>query len=197
MNSVAQTMCSNLPVLYHWRELPQVSFFIFVTAKVVLWQTCVCHDKHVSVMTKHTFCHDKSMLVTTKDLFATNTILLQQNFCRDKLTFIAINMFVLRQNTSFVATKVCSSWQNFYCDKHMFVMPNICHAKWFVRTKIFYHDKIMTKVLSQQGYFCCDKRHVLLRQTHVCRDKTFVVTKIILVAAPANDSSHLILRLIM
>ena len=30
----------------------------------------------------------------------------------------------------------------------------------------------------------------LLRQTHVCQDKTFVATKMILVAAPANDKKH-------
>ena len=70
---------------------------IFVTTKVLSWQTQVCHDKHLSwqmyichdkkyaccenyfgfVTTKHTFCH-KSMLVATK-------LLLWQNYvCRDK-----------------------------------------------------------------------------------------------------------------
>ena len=42
---------------------------------------CVCHNKHMFVMTKSLFCHDKSMLVVTK-------LLLQQAFdkcvCHDK-----------------------------------------------------------------------------------------------------------------
>ena len=67
------------------------------------------------------------------------------------------------------------SWQKFCHDKNMFVM---------------------TKVLLQQAYFCRDKSCVLSRQTRVCCDKhvfvvtkllLFVTTKIILVAAPAND----------
>ena len=33
---------------------------------------------------------------------------------------------------------------------------------------------VMTKALSQQAYFCCDKRCVLSLQTRVCCDKTFV-----------------------
>ena len=33
-------------------------------------------------------------------------------------------------------------------------------------------------------------RHVLLRQTRVCHDKTFVAPKMILVAVPANDTKH-------
>ena len=56
-----------------------------------------------------------------------------------------------------------------------------------------------TKLLLWQAYFCCDPRHILSWQTHVCRNKSklvtkllsrqnymFVVTKMILVAAPAN-----------
>ena len=45
-----------------------------------------------------------------------------------------------------------------------------------------------TKVLSRQAYFGRDKRRVLGRKTRVCDEKTFVATKIILVAAPANDT---------
>ena len=60
-----------------------------------------------------------------------------------------------------------------------------------VATNIFCRDKhdfVATKVLSQLAYFCRDKRRVLSRQTRVCSDKTFVATKIILVAAPANNT---------
>ena len=46
-----------------------------------------------------------------------------------------------------------------------------CHNKWQI-----------------QAYFCHDKRRVLSRPTCVCRDKTFIVTKMVLVAALANDS---------
>ena len=74
-----------------------------------------------------------------------------------------------KQNTSFVATKVLSQ-QNlfgptevclcFCCDNHIFV--------------------------TTKGMFSRDKPG----KTHVCRDKTFIETKIILVAAPANDRLH-------
>ena len=53
----------------------------------------------------------------------------------------------------------------------------------FVATKILCHDKhnfVATKHLSQQAYFCHDKRPVLSQQTRVCRDKTFVATSILL-----------------
>ena len=89
----------------------------------------------------------------------------KNHFCRDK-------------NTSFVATKVLSRL-TFCCDK-AFVAINI--------------------ILSRQAYFCRDK-HVFV-VTDICRDKSFVAasllvsrqtcvfvsTKLILVAAPANDT---------
>ena len=83
---------------------------------------------------------------------------------------------------------------NFCCDKSMlvetktFVEINTCS----LRLK-FCHDKhnfVTTKVLWRQAYFCCDKRHVLLWQTHVCcvcHEQTLVATKMILVAAPTNN----------
>ena len=87
------------------------------------------------------------------------SFLSQQKFCRDK------HMFVATKNTSFVATKACLL-------RKTFVITNTCSSK----------------ILS---YFCHDKRYVLSWQTHVCRDrhvccKTVVVTKMILVAVPAN-----------
>ena len=61
---------------------------------------------------------------------------------------------------------------------------NFCRNKTFVTTKhVFCCNKSMlavTKLLSQQNHVCHDKR--------ACCDKTFVVTKIILVAAPASDT---------
>ncbi|RTZ95260.1 MAG: hypothetical protein DSY90_13860, partial [Deltaproteobacteria bacterium] len=56
--------------------------------------------------------------------------------------------------------------QNFYRDKHEFVATNV------------YRDKLLSR-----------QKTVLSSQTHVCRDKLlFVTTKIILVAAPANNT---------
>ena len=53
----------------------------------------------------------------------------------------------------------------------------------FVFVKFYYklqkHNFLASKVLSRQAYFCLDKRRVLV----------FVATKMILVAAPANDSN--------
>ena len=69
----------------------------------------------------------------------------------------------------FVATKVCLSRH-----KHVFIATNICRDKSFVATKTF----------------CRDKRFVAA-STLLSRQKTcFVATKIILVAAPANDIIH-------
>ena len=106
------------------------------------------------------------------------------NFCCNK-SFIVTNM-------SFVVTKVCLLWQTF-CEKIMFVA-----TKWqifnksFVATNIillrqkFCHDKsmlVVTKPLSQQNYVCCDK--------------TFVTTKMILVAAPANGIFWSLLSIVL
>ena len=91
------------------------------------------------------------------------------------------------QNMSFVATKVCLSCcrdKNFVCcGKIMFVATNTCSSWGFL--------------LLWQAYFCHNKRPVLSWQTRVClnkrvcHDKTFVVTKMILVAIPVNDTAQL------
>ena len=61
----------------------------------------------------------------------------------------------------FVKTNVCLLWQN-----TSFVMTKVC-LPW----QNFCCNKHM--------YFCCDKRHVLSWQTHVCHDKSkLVVTKL-------------------
>ena len=79
-----------LPLLYHWRELPQLSF--------LSRQTGVCLDKHVFVETKHVFCRDKIMFV--------ETIFLRQIFCRNKHVFFATSILLSRQKTYFVPTKL-------------------------------------------------------------------------------------------
>ena len=104
-------------------------------------------------------------------------------FCCDKHLFFMTNTCLSWQNMSFVVTKVCLS-------QHIFVATNICHNNSFVTTKIFCGDKhkyFATKVLSRQSYFCHNKRCVLSWQTHVCCNRSFVATKMILVAALADD----------
>ena len=148
-----------------------------------------CHHYHYSrdkrfVTTKHVFCRDKNMLVAT-NLCHSIFLSWKNVFCHDKHVF--------------VTTKVCLSRQNFCCDKiTVSVMTNICRDKSFVATEILCCDKhnfIITKHV-----FCPNKSMLVATkdvvetntclswQTHVCRGKIFVVTKIILVAAPAIDT---------
>ena len=71
---------------------------IFVVTEVLSQQTCVCHDKHMFVTTKHVFCRNKSMPATTK-------LLSQQNYvCHDKTI---VTTKILSQHM-FVRTKVLS-----------------------------------------------------------------------------------------
>ena len=92
---------------------------------------------------------------------------------------------------------VCLLRQNVFHDRH-----DICRDKDnFVATK--------TRLLLRQKYACRDKQsflsasillsrqqtcfvatNTLLRQTRVCRNKTFVATKMILAAAPVNDTAE-------
>ena len=95
---------------------------------------------------------------------------LSQKFGGDKHVLVSTNMCLSRQNTSFVATKVCLSRQNSVCRyKHTLVATKdvLCRVR---------HVLVATK-----AYFCREERRV-------CRDRTFVATKIILVAASANDT---------
>ena len=93
----------------------------------------------------------------------------QYHFCRDKHVFcrdksmLAMTKLLSRQNYVGPATNIILSRQ---------------------------------KLLSRQAWqnFCCDKimfvaTNVLSQQKYGCRYKTFVATKMILVAAPANDRS--------
>jgi len=83
------------------------------------------------------------------------------HFSHDKCfvakALVVTNVFLLWQNTSFVATKVCLlwqllSWRNYICcDKILLAWQKLCRDKY------------------------------LVWQTPVCCDKSFVVTKIILV----------------
>ena len=84
--------------------------------------------------------------------------------------------------------------RNHYCtvEKKKAIIGGSCHKYHFCRDKGFVPQIFVATntCLSRQAYLCCDKRRVLSRQIHVCRDKSFDATKIILVAAPANDKKH-------
>ena len=90
-------------LLYHWWELPEVSFW-----PRQKYATNICCDKHAFVTTNvyitfvaTNICRDKRFVSTTI-------------FWRDKHTFVATSMLLSRQNMSFVATKTCLSRQ-FVC----------------------------------------------------------------------------------
>ena len=67
-------------------------------------------DKHVFVTTIHVFCRDKSMLVANRTFVA--TFVATEIFCHDKhnfvatKTFVTASIFLSRQKTCFVATKM-------------------------------------------------------------------------------------------
>ena len=69
------------------------------------------------------------------------------------IIFVATNVFV------FVVTE-------YFCHDKTFVVTNICRDK-----PVF----VVTKVLSQQAYFCRNTSLLLSRQTHVCCDKSKLV----------------------
>ena len=133
-----------------------------------------CHKYH--------FCRHKHMFVAKHVFVATKHV-----FCRDKTRLLS------RQNTSFVATKICLSRQNYACRYKHVVATNIilsrqnfCRYKHtFVATNtcLSWHSKIMflatyncDKYLSQKAILFS-----LSRQAYFCGDKhVFVVTKICL-----------------
>ena len=87
--------------------------------------------------------------------------------CRDKSMLVApkrLPRHVRRDKLTFTTTK-----HVFVTTQHVF-----CRNKTFVRV-CRNRNTVMTKVLLWQAYFC--------------RDKAFVTTKMILVAAPMNDTS--------
>ena len=75
--------------------------------------------------------------------------------------------FLSRQNTSFVATNVCLSRQNYVCLDKCIVAIKVC--------------------LPRQTYVCHDK--IIFVSIHILsRKHLFVATKMILIAVPAYDS---------
>ena len=169
------------------------------------WQTCVCYDKTCFLLWQKYACCDK--------LLSRQNCLLRQNFCPQKI-FVATNT-CLSQWTYFCHNKRCVlSWQNYVChDKYLSWQTCVCHNKSFVLQQAYFcHDKRCVLLRqshvccdksmhpSRQNYVCCDKtilsqqfffrdKHTFVTTKNVfCHDKTFVATKMILLAAPTNDS---------
>jgi len=90
------------------------------------------------------------------------------------IIFIATNTCLSRKKSYFVATKISLSQQTRICRDKTFVATNICSNK-----HIFFTTRV-----------CRDKTRVLSREKYDCFDKTFVATKMILVAAPGSDTWH-------
>ena len=75
------------------------------------------------------------------------------------------------------ALKVYYHWREGSCHKYHFLSQHkICLYKYL---------SIQHRFVTTKHVFCRDKR--MLVATKICRDKTFVATKMRLVAAPAND----------
>ena len=76
--------------LYHWRELPQVTFLLrqkFCRDKDVFIVTNM--SQHNFVATKHVFSHDKGMLVATKLLSQQNIFVTIKCFVATKIILVA------------------------------------------------------------------------------------------------------------
>ena len=129
-------------LVYHWRELPQVSFLL--------------SQKFCFVMTKYVLCHDKSMLAATKlclsqqNTFVMTKVLLRQAyFCCNKRRVFPWQKTCLSQHI-FVVMKVLSQ-QTYFCrDMHTFVMTK----------DVFCSDKHVfdaTNMCLSWQIFCCDR----------------------------------------
>ena len=149
---------------------------------------------------KYHFCRDKTLVCLLswrkyacrdKTFVATKLCLSQQqklswhifvaiNTCLSRHKFVMTSILLLRQKTCFVTTNTCLSRQTYFCVTKVCLLQQI-----FVVTKIglswqrFCRDK--HTFVTTKDFFCHDK-HVFFR------DKTFVVTKMILMAAPTNNS---------
>ena len=102
---------------------------------------------------KYHFCHDKFFVVTSTCLLRENT-----SFVRTKVSLPGQN--VCQQKIMFVMTKYCCrnkvntclSWQKFCCDKHTFVKTKdvFCHDKHVsVATKV----SLLQQNLSRQKWY--------------------------------------------
>ena len=95
--SLLYAVCAISPIIYHWRELPQVSF--------LSRQTRVCWDKTRLLSRQNYACRDKTFV-------ATKLCLSQQN--------------IVVATTVFVATKVCRYKSKLVATKMILVAAPVC-----------------------------------------------------------------------
>ena len=124
-------------------------------------------------LSRQRFCRNKGFVTT-------NTYLSRQTrVCRDKTRLLSRQKYACRGKI-FVATKLCLLRQ--IC----FIKTSVATTKHLSRQQNFSRDK--TK------YFCCDKYTSVATKDMFCRNKhtfvkhVFVATKMIFVAALANDT---------
>ena len=107
------------------------------------------------------------MFVATKHVSVDTKVCLSRlKLCHDKIMVVRQNFFC--RDKTFVTT-IC--W-----DKYLFVATNTS----FIATKLFVEKQLLSRQI-----FIATK--VFVATNIFCRDKRRVTTKIILVAAPAND----------
>ena len=123
--------------LYHWRELPQVSF---------LSRERFCPDKHVFVATNMCLSHDKARLLSR-----------QKYSCREKITFVATKQTCVLSPKAYF----CRDCR----DRSLLVATNVLlRQNYICRDKYLSWQKFCRNKNTRQSYFCCDKRRVLSRQ---------------------------------
>ena len=123
-------------LLYHWRELPQVSFLLrqkICPDKTRQNTANICRRKHNYVVTKlllpqiytcssqqnTSFCRDKSMLFATNAWLSRQIFVATKLFCRDKHnfvetklgkhTFVVASILFSRQRTCFVTSNTATN----------------------------------------------------------------------------------------
>ena len=130
----------------------------------------------------------------------TNTCLSQHMYACCNKTFVMTNIFLLWNlvATKLVMTNLLLSQQRRVChDKTQLLswQTHVCHDKYLLQQKFCCGKNILQQKFCRSKHtfvvqkMCFDTTNMcLLQQTRVCCDKTFVATKIILVAAPASDT---------
>ena len=118
------------------------------------------------------------MGATTSVIFVTTTVLLRQRYaCHDKPVFVMTKHIFCHEKSMLVAAKFCRNQIMFVATTKK-VTTNLCCNKHMFAAK---------KVLSWLAYFVTIK-DMFCHDKHVCCNKhVFVMTRIILVAVPAND----------
>ena len=119
-------------VVYHWRELPQVSFLLWQIMFVTTNLTRVCHNK--SFVTTSILLWWQKMCFVMTNMFVMTKVSLSQHktFVATTKMFAATNIC---HNKSFVVTKICLSWQKYCHHKHTSVATKdmfLLQQKWYL-----------------------------------------------------------------